>query len=102
MMYAYVQMQSGKVVHEKDLLPIIPYIPKLVMQLSGSWRPRMLQVLLFRVYIQLFMHAIFFISSGLLPLTFSLPLYNDSLVFTPIYSCRLSLRSSRTQVQSLQ
>lgn len=85
MMYAYVQMQSGKVVHEKDLLPLIPYIPKLVMQISGSWRPRMLQVLLFPVYIQLLMHVIFFISSALLPLTFSFTslLYSFSLGFIP-------------------
>ncbi|XP_057778332.1 uncharacterized protein LOC130997076 isoform X2 [Salvia miltiorrhiza] len=37
------KMQLGKVVHEKDLLPLIPYIPKLVMQISGSWRSRILQ-----------------------------------------------------------
>ncbi|KAL1557101.1 hypothetical protein AAHA92_12629 [Salvia divinorum] len=36
-------IQSGKVVHEKDLVPLIPYIPKLVMQISGSWRSRILQ-----------------------------------------------------------
>ncbi|XP_041997501.1 uncharacterized protein LOC121747513 [Salvia splendens] len=37
------KMQLGKIVHEKDLVPLIPYIPKLVMQISGSWRPRILQ-----------------------------------------------------------
>lgn len=37
------RIQSGKVFHEKDLLPLIPYIPKLVMQISGDWRSRILQ-----------------------------------------------------------
>lgn len=50
----FVQMQSGKIVHEKDLVPLIPYIPKLVMQISGSWRPRILQV----CYGQIFIFAI--------------------------------------------
>ncbi|XP_020553763.1 uncharacterized protein LOC105173986 isoform X2 [Sesamum indicum] len=38
-----IKIQSGKVFHEKHLLPVIPYIPKLTMQISGDWRSRILQ-----------------------------------------------------------
>ncbi|KAL8517666.1 hypothetical protein ACS0TY_015778 [Phlomoides rotata] len=37
------KIQSGKVFHERHLLPMIPYTPKLVMQISGSWRSRILE-----------------------------------------------------------
>ncbi|KAL0410192.1 UNVERIFIED_CONTAM: hypothetical protein Slati_3608900 [Sesamum latifolium] len=37
------KIQSGKVFHEKHLLPLIPYIPKLTMQISVDWRSRILQ-----------------------------------------------------------
>ncbi|KAG8376816.1 hypothetical protein BUALT_Bualt09G0103200 [Buddleja alternifolia] len=37
------KIQSGKVFHEKPLLPLIPYIPKLTMQISNDWRSRVLQ-----------------------------------------------------------
>ncbi|KAH6762130.1 hypothetical protein C2S52_019563 [Perilla frutescens var. hirtella] len=37
------KIQSGKVYQEKCLLPLIPYIPKLVMQISGDWMSRILK-----------------------------------------------------------
>ncbi|PIM98635.1 hypothetical protein CDL12_28882 [Handroanthus impetiginosus] len=37
------KIQSGKVFHEKHLLPLVPYIPKLTLQISGEWRSRVLQ-----------------------------------------------------------
>ncbi|GER29010.1 ARM repeat superfamily protein [Striga asiatica] len=36
------KVQSGKVFHEKHLLPLIPYIPKLTVKVSGDWRSRIL------------------------------------------------------------
>ncbi|KAL8039858.1 hypothetical protein ABFX02_10G063500 [Erythranthe guttata] len=39
----YTKAQSGKVFQEKHLLPLIPYIPKLITQISGDWRSRILQ-----------------------------------------------------------
>ncbi|KAK6147324.1 hypothetical protein DH2020_018236 [Rehmannia glutinosa] len=37
------KVQSGKMFHEKHLLPLIPYIPKLTTQISGDWRSRILK-----------------------------------------------------------
>ncbi|KAK6139648.1 hypothetical protein DH2020_026612 [Rehmannia glutinosa] len=37
------KVQSGKMFHEKHLLPLIPYIPKLATQISGDWRSRILK-----------------------------------------------------------
>ncbi|KAL0374783.1 UNVERIFIED_CONTAM: hypothetical protein Sradi_3394000 [Sesamum radiatum] len=37
------KIQSGKVFHEKHVLPLIPYIPKLTMQISVDWSSRILQ-----------------------------------------------------------
>ncbi|XP_051150563.1 uncharacterized protein LOC127264984 isoform X2 [Andrographis paniculata] len=37
------KMELGKVFYEKHLLPIIPYIPKLVMQISGDSRSHILE-----------------------------------------------------------
>ncbi|KAL3825702.1 hypothetical protein ACJIZ3_021731 [Penstemon smallii] len=38
-----IKIQTGKVFHEKHLLPLIPFIPKLTMQISGDWKSRVLQ-----------------------------------------------------------
>ncbi|KAL7198113.1 hypothetical protein ACSBR2_020602 [Camellia fascicularis] len=35
--------QSGKAFHEKHLLSLIPFIPKLVLQVAGFWKSRILQ-----------------------------------------------------------
>ncbi|KAK6147635.1 hypothetical protein DH2020_018547 [Rehmannia glutinosa] len=37
------KVQSGKMFHEKHLLPLIPYIPKLATLISGDWRSRILK-----------------------------------------------------------
>ncbi|KAK6145745.1 hypothetical protein DH2020_022565 [Rehmannia glutinosa] len=37
------KVQSGKMFHEKHLLPLIPYIPKLTTHISGDWRSRILK-----------------------------------------------------------
>ncbi|KAI3471756.1 hypothetical protein Pfo_028409 [Paulownia fortunei] len=46
-------VQSGKVFHEKHLLPLIPYIPKLTTQISGGWRSLFINVLCFILLILL-------------------------------------------------
>lgn len=41
--------QIGKVLHEKHILSLIPFIPKLVLQVPGYWKSRTLQVWLILV-----------------------------------------------------
>ncbi|KAL6575086.1 hypothetical protein OROMI_012371 [Orobanche minor] len=36
------KVQSGKVFHEKHLIPLMQYIPKLILQISGDWRSHIL------------------------------------------------------------
>ncbi|KAM7499953.1 hypothetical protein LguiA_024367 [Lonicera macranthoides] len=36
-------MQSSKAFHEKHSLSLIPFIPKLIMQVADNWKPRLLQ-----------------------------------------------------------
>ena len=36
--------QSGKVVRERHILPLLPFIPELIAQVENSWRFRLLQV----------------------------------------------------------
>ncbi|CAI9097605.1 OLC1v1034076C1 [Oldenlandia corymbosa var. corymbosa] len=40
---SYSCSRSGKVYLEKHLLPIVPFIPNLIMQVPGGWRHRLLQ-----------------------------------------------------------
>lgn len=64
--------QSGKALHEKHILSLIPFIPKLILQVAGYWKSRTLQVWLIlfwnylgtKGYALAISHLIFFLWQG--------------------------------------